>query len=198
MKDFYPDPADDVAFTDHDDLLCLEEQVKDMQENPAETIIYTESQPISPPAEQVNNKSTSYESLEDKVQSHTELCNLLDLDIEYKCRKCLQTSRTIQEAARHAQTHQSQFFSCSHCPIIHTEHSQLVAHTLRDHPGETEERTAIKTISPNKVLQRLEKRTPQIALRRSLEEQLLKKKQAIRDKKVVKIAELGVQYVSYQ
>lgn len=70
---------------------------------------------------------------EDKDQTQEELCKHLDIQIEYKCKKCFKRSLTMDEATRHARTHQQQpIYSCSLCPFTDSDMTQVIEH-LRSH-----------------------------------------------------------------
>lgn len=68
-----------------------------------------------------------------KPESQTNVHKALDIEMEYKCKRCLQRSFTIDEATSHAKTHQPLSFKCGQCSSEFSELPLLLAHIDRAH-----------------------------------------------------------------
>lgn len=82
-----------------------------------------------------DNNSTNGQTLEERLKIQPELCSLLDIQIEYKCRRCFKRSSTLAEATKHAQTQhqQTNLYTCGVCSHSQAELSGILDHLSTNH-----------------------------------------------------------------
>lgn len=71
---------------------------------------------------------------ERRIARQVDMCAMLEIQIEYKCKRCSQRFLTLDQATDHVKTKHAMGYECGKCSAEFTRLRQLMQHMTREHP----------------------------------------------------------------
>lgn len=91
---------------------------------------------------------------ERRIRKQVDLCAMLEIQVEYKCKRCSQRFLTLDESIDHVKTKHAMGFECGKCSAEFSELRQLMQHMSKVHPltrGSPVKTSVIKSVAKEAV-----------------------------------------------